>query len=88
MIEKLELQDIPNLSDFIMTIDDAKGEVTTRPQAMKNPKFIPKSYWNGEIRLLHKQKKFGMVKYFRCSKNLIEFKRLNAVFKRLLKLEV
>lgn len=60
-----------------------------RPRFSRNPKFIPKSYWNEEITKLHKLKKFALVKYFSnmTLRNLIEFNRLNALFKRKLKLE-
>lgn len=56
---------------------------------MRNPKFIPKRYWNDDIRHLQKKKKFAMVKYFRhmTTENLVEYKRMNAIFKRRLKIE-
>lgn len=86
-IVELEVKDMTSLSDFILAVEGAKQEATKRPQTLRNPKFIPKPYWNEEIRALHKQKKAALIKYFRnmTTGNLINFKRLNAIFKRKLK---
>lgn len=86
-VEEIDVQGVNNLSDFILAIDGAKRDATKRPQALRNPKFIPKPYWNDEIRNLHKQKKSALIKYYRqmSTTNLIEFQRLHAIFKRKLK---
>lgn len=88
-IEELDVQNVKSLADFILAIDGAKVEATTRPQILRNPKHIPKPYWNEEIRKLHQQKKSATIKYFRhmTTENWIECKRLNALFKRRLKRE-
>lgn len=86
-IKQIDMDKIHDLSDFIRMIHSAKELSTTRPNAIKNPKFMPKSYWNDEIKTLQKKEKFALVRYFRRMniKNLIEYKRLNALFKRKLK---
>lgn len=88
-VNELDLENIDDLSSFILAIEGAKGKAMLRPKTTRNPKFIPKSYWNEEINRLQKLKKAALVKYFRnrTINNLIEYKRLRAVFKRKLKLE-
>lgn len=86
-IERLSMENIDNLPDFILAIDGARGEAISRPQVLKKPKFVPKSYWNEELRTFHRRKKFALVRYFRhmTAHNLIEYKRLDAIFKRKIK---
>lgn len=86
-IEELDLDGIENLADFIEEIDKLRTKATKKPQTMKNPKFVPKSYWTEEINRMHKLKKSALVRYFRhmSTKDWVEFKVLNARFKRALK---
>lgn len=39
-VEELDIQDVDNMSDFILAIEGAKEEATTRQKTLRNPKFF------------------------------------------------
>lgn len=83
-IEEIDVSEAKDLAKFVELINGAREKATTRPQVLKNPKFIPKSYWNERVREIHKKKKEAMIKYFRSmtTKNWIECKKYNAIMKK------
>lgn len=82
------MDNVESLADFIKVIDGEKLKATKRPKSLRDPRHIPQPYWSDEIKVLHKEKKFALVRYFRTMTmaNLIIYKKLNAVFKRKIKL--
>lgn len=86
-IETMDVNDIDNLADFIIAIESKKTEAIKQPKKITNPKFKPKGYWNDELKKLHREKKYALIKYFRKMNvaNLLNYKNLNALFKRKLK---
>lgn len=55
-IENLDVSEVKNFSDFVITVDELREETVIRAQTLKKPRFVPKPFWNDEIKRLQGRK--------------------------------